>query len=200
MSKLEAICWTVSLLFCVYLYLKWSAYTKSQAIAIKNGCQRPPKYPHRDPVWGYDLYRERSKATESGQLMRLYERHFEIYGKTFEEQFFNQRMINTMEAANIQQVAALGFQNWGKVSSRASLASPFLGRGILSEDGAYWKHSSKLIKPTFSRSEISDIDFLDTFVERMIHLIPRDGTTIDIQPLLHKLVLRPYRLLKKVDR
>lgn len=125
--------------------------------------------------------------------MRLYERHFELYGKTVEEQFFNQRVINIMQAANIQQVAALLFHDWVKVPLRQSLTSQFLGKGIFSEDGAYWKHSRNLIKPTFSRSEISDIDFLDTFVELMIQLIPRGGTAIDIQPLIHKLVLRPYR-------
>lgn len=192
-NELESIFWTACLLICVYLYREWSAYTTSQAVAINNGCQSPRKYPHRDPIWGYDLYRERFKATQCGQMMRLYERHFELYGKTFEEQFFNQRVINTMEATNIQQVAALSFHDWGKVSSRNSFVSPFLGRGIFSEDGPYWKHSRDLIKPTFSRAEISDIDSLSTFVERMIHLIPRDGSTIDVQPLIHKLVLKPSR-------
>ena len=65
-------------------------------IGVKNGYQSPPKYPHCDQVCGYDLYRERSKVTKCGQSMRLYERHLELYGKTFEEQFFNERVINTM--------------------------------------------------------------------------------------------------------
>ena len=176
------------LLLCVYFYQKWGAYTRLHATAIRHGCQRPRKFPHRD-IWGYDLYRERAKATQHGQLLKLHERHFALYGKTFEERFFNAKVINTMEAANIQQVASTSFQDWGKVSSRSSSASPVLGRGIFSEDGVFWRHSRDLIKPTFARSEISDVNSLCAFVDRLMELIPHDGTTIDIQPLLHKLVV-----------
>ena len=122
--------------------------------------------------------------------MKLYEGHFELYGKTFEEQFFDTKVINTMEAANIQQAAALSFKDWGKVSSRITSSSPFFGRGIFSEDGAFWKHSRDLIKPTFARVEISDVNSLGIFVDRLFKLIPRDGSLIDIQPLIHKLVLK----------
>lgn len=41
-------------------------------------------------------------------------RQFDLHGKTFEEQFFDTKIVNTMEAANIQKVAALSFQDWGK--------------------------------------------------------------------------------------
>lgn len=77
--------------------------------------------------------------------------------------------------------------------SRQILASQLFGKGISSEDGAYWKHSRNPIKASFSRSENSDIDFLDNFVERMIHLILPEGTAVDIQPLIEKLISRPYR-------
>lgn len=188
---LTSILWTVSLLTCVYIYRSWSAYTKFHTAATQHGCQKPRKYPHREPFWGYDLYRARTRAAQRGQLMKLYEEHFNSYGKTFVEQFFNTKIINTMEAANIQQTAALSFYDFGKVAGRNRSTSPFLGRGIFTEDGALWKHSRELIKPTFSRSEISDLDSLGIFVDRLFELIPPDGSTFDIQPLLHKLVLRP---------
>ena len=123
--------------------------------------------------------------------MGLYMRQFDLYGKTFEERFFDTKIINTMEAANIQQAAALSFQDWGKSSSRSAITSPFLGRGIFSEDGAFWRHSRDLIKPTFARSEISDVNSLGLFVDRFLELIPRNGATFDMQPLVHKLVLKP---------
>ncbi len=188
---LTIILWPAFLLICVFIYHKWSAYTTFQKAVTQHGCQRPRKYPHLDPIWGYDLYCERAEATQRGQLMKLYMRHFHLHGKTFEERFFNTKIINTMEAANIQQVAALSFQDWGKSSSRNAAVSPFLGRGIFSEDGAFWKHSRNLIKPLFARSEISDVNSLGVFVDRLFELIPRDGAMFDIQPLLHKLVFRP---------
>ena len=180
--------WPIYLLVCVFAYKKWSSYAAFQAAAVRHGCQRPRRYPHVDPIWGYDLYRKRNKAVQGGRHMKLYMDHFGLYGKTFEEQFFNTKVINTMAAANIQQATALSFQDWGKSALRNASSFPFLGRGIFSEDGAFWKYSRDLIKPTFARSEISDVDSLGTFVDRLFDLIPRDETTFDIQPLLHKLV------------
>lgn len=85
----------------------------------------------------YEVYRERANATQRRQAMKLYMRHFGLYGKTFEEQFFDTKIINTMKAANIQQVAALSFRDWGNSFSRNASSSPFLARGILSDDGAF---------------------------------------------------------------
>ncbi|KAI4212401.1 MAG: hypothetical protein LQ351_004833 [Letrouitia transgressa] len=169
-------------------YRKWMRHASFVAAKEQYGCQLLRRYPHWDHWWGLDLYQQRAKAAQLGQLMRLYMSHFALYGKTYEEQFFDTRVINTMEAPNIQQVAALSFQDWGKVSSRSNSASPFLGRGIFSEDGAFWKHSRDLIKPTFARSEISDFILLGVYVDRFFDLIPKDGNTFDIQPMLHKLV------------
>ena len=72
--------------------------------------------------------------------MKLCEKHCELYGMTSEQQFFDTKSINTMEASNIQQAAALSFQDWGKVPPRSKSSNPFVGRGIFSEDGACWKN------------------------------------------------------------
>ena len=189
--SLVPILWPALLLALVFIYQKWTTHATFRAVSILHGCQRPRRYPHVDPLWGYDLYCERNKATQCGQLMKLYMKHFNLYGKTFEEQFFNTRIINTMEAVNIQEATALSFRDWGKSSLRNASTSPFLGKGIFSEDGALWKQSRDLIKPLFARSAISDVDSLGVFVDRLFKIIPRDGTTVDIQPLLHKLVTRP---------
>lgn len=68
---------------------------------------------------------------------------------------------------------------------------PFLGRGIFLEDGHAWKRSRDLIKPLFKRAELSDVEGFAKFVDRMFALIPRDGTTVDLQPLFQKLVSPP---------
>ncbi len=161
----------------------------SWSAALQHGCQRPSRYPHRDLIWGYDLFRERAKAARRGDLLKLYEKHFRLYGKTFEEQFFGTKIVNTMEAANLQHVAALAPNDFGRaIGSRKNLSAPFMGTGILSSDGAHWKRSRDLIKPIFSRSEIADIDSLSVHVDQLLNMIPRDGSTIDMQPLLQKLV------------
>ena len=86
--------------------------------------------------------------------MKLNVKNLKLYGKTFEEQFFREKVINTIEVANIQQVGATSFQDWGVGSLRQGSFSslPFIEGGVSSHDGAVWKHHLDLIEPTFSRS------------------------------------------------
>jgi hypothetical protein len=180
--------WAGALLVCVHLYRRWNAYAEFRAAAIQHGCQRPRRYPHQYPVWGYDLYRERETATRRGYLMKLYEQHFTLYGKTFEEQFFDTIVINTMEPANIQQITTVSVQDWAKPATRKRAVDSFFGEGILSQDGPVWKHSRALIRPTFARTEVANLTSLSCYTGRLLELIPRDGSSVDLQPLLRKFV------------
>jgi hypothetical protein len=45
-----------------------------------------------------------------------------------------------------------------------------------------------MIKPIFTRAELSDIDHLASFANRFMALLPDDGSMVDVQPLLRRLV------------
>ena len=45
-----------------------------------------------------------------------------------------------------------------------------------------------MIKPIFNKAEISDIDHLASFANRFMALLPNDGSMVDVQPLIHRLV------------
>jgi cytochrome P450 len=128
----------------------------------------------------------RQVSIEQWWLMGLYMNHFHLFGKTWVEKAFNDKIINTMEKLNIQQFVTSSFKDYGKPSK--SLFTPLVGDGIFSQDGPQWKHSRNLIKSTFFQPEISDLTSLRVHVDRFIRLVPRDGRTIDLQGLLHKLV------------
>ena len=179
--------WTLLLVALAFLYLKWQRHVETQGLKRQYGCKDPPKYPHQDRAWGSDLTRLRMDAMKEGRLFKLYESQFELYGKTFEEISRGKRLINTTEPANIQQITSLAFDDYGKVLGRTNAQGPFLGPSIFS-DGPIWKPSRALVKPTFTRAEISDIDQLASFADRFMELVPGDGSTIDMQPLLHRLV------------
>ena len=74
---------------------------------------------------------------------------------------------------------------------RSFAFDPFVGRGIMCSDGALWEHSRTLIKPTFARAQIADLHLtaFDVHVRNLIQLIPKDETTIDLQPLFARLAL-----------
>ena len=123
---------------------------------------------------------------KQGRLMLLYEEQFATYGKTFEENFLGRPVINTMHSENIQLVATASFDDFRRNPGSKTVGWPFMGKGLTTTDGADWKYSRNLVKPIFARSELSDIEGLSGYVDRMIDRIPRGS--FDIQPLLHKMV------------
>lgn len=117
--------------------------------------------------------------------MALYEEQFATYGKTCEENFYGTRLINTMHSENIQHMCTTGIEDFGRGSTGRHITWPFMGKSITSSEGAEWKHARNLVKSIFSRAELSDVDGLSVYVDRLIALIPY-GKTFDIQPLFHK--------------
>ena len=118
-------------------------------------------------------------------MMRYFDQRYRQLGHTWEEHTLGMRIIHTIDMTNIQHVLTLQFDHFCRGSSAARF---FLGQGIFSSNGAKWKWSRNLIRPTFSRTEIGDIERMKVHVDRLFQLIPRDGRTFDMQPLFKKLV------------
>ena len=76
---------------------------------------------------------------KEGRYFKLYGSQFEKYGKTFEENLKGQKVINTIEPANIQQVTTSAFGDYGRDPERVKAGVPFLGPSIFS-DGPVWSN------------------------------------------------------------
>ena len=169
------------------LVSRWRRQTEIRALKQQHRCKEPAKYPHTDRVMGSDMIRLRAEAMKDGRFLTLYDEQFARYGKTFEEIWRGKPLINTIEPANIQQVAALGFEDYAKDLERLQAMAPFMGPSIFS-NGPIWKVARTMVKPIFSRAELSDIDHLASFTDRFMELLPSDGSVVDVQPLLNRLV------------
>lgn len=177
------------LLFAVYYVrakvLDRISYSRKKR---EHGCQEAPRYPHKDPFLGLDLLiKDTKEHTESVYLAEIM-RQYAAYGKTHQIRFLNARMIRTMDPKNIQAVLGLNAKDFGLQPLREGLAMPMFGRGISTTDGEAWQHSRSLIRPTFSRAEICNLGSLEFHVGRLLDLVPQDGSEIDLQPLLSRLV------------
>ncbi len=169
---------------CQALY----AYQARSSLARKNNCKAPKKYPHKDPILGLDLFYAIVQSAKKGRLLEsLVERH-RSYGRTFQTISFGRTVINTTEPKILSAVLATASDNFGVGPIRAPPADPFIGRGVFTTDGADWAHSRGLIKPCFTRAQITDLVSLEEKVDRLVELIPKDGSTIDLQPLFSRLV------------
>ncbi|KAL8819488.1 MAG: hypothetical protein Q9191_007725 [Dirinaria sp. TL-2023a] len=101
--------------------------------------------------------------------------------------------IQTADAENIQAISATKFNDFGVGPIRGNIGAPFLDRGVFTDDGEFWKHSRALIRPTFNRAGIADLNSFERHVGRFLALIPKDSSAFDMQPLVKRLTpLTPF--------
>ncbi|KAI9693914.1 MAG: hypothetical protein M1822_003185 [Bathelium mastoideum] len=94
-----------------------------------------------------------------------------------------------MEPQNIKTILALKFDDYGVAPVKAATVEPFLGKGIFTSDGADWAEARAMVKPIFTRSQITDFSSFSNHVDRALALVPRNGEEIDLQPIFKKLYL-----------
>ncbi|KAI9701431.1 MAG: hypothetical protein M1820_006522 [Bogoriella megaspora] len=94
-----------------------------------------------------------------------------------------------MDSQNIQTVLALKFEDYGRAPIMEAAVEPILGKGIFTSDGAEWGRARAMVKPIFTRSQITDYSALQNHVDRALALIPRNGEEVDLQPIFKKLYL-----------
>ncbi|KAL8823011.1 MAG: hypothetical protein Q9191_006264 [Dirinaria sp. TL-2023a] len=156
------------------------------------GCRPPPSIAQRDPLFGLDTTWRLSRALKENRRNISIKQLFSIYGPTFQSKsWIAPTKIYTIEPKNLQTIFATEFSSWGVQPMRLFAFEPFIGKGIMNTDGALWEHSRALIKPTFTRTNITDLH-LDAYadhVQRLVKLIPRDGSTVDLRMLFVRLAL-----------
>ena len=175
-------------LVLVYLFKKLIDWQLHVAAARKNGCATPTKYPHKDPILGLDLFFAIVKSIQNGDTFTPDMERFRKYGRTYEGTSWGNRMIYTMDASIMQTMLTSAFDNFGVADLRYGPSVPLLGSGIFTTDGAQWEHSRNLVKPIFTRAQVSNLAPFAKHVDRMIECLPRDGSTVDLQHYFKLLV------------
>jgi cytochrome P450 len=170
------------------VYRLWNSL-RYRLQARNAGCSLPSKYRHNDPILGLDLFLKRVESMKVGDTLALDQSLFDTYGKTVQTNVWGTKQYVTMDAKNIQTICATQVDKFGSAPMNNAPCKPFLGDGIITVDGAHWKHSRNLINPIFARAQIAELSTFGGHVRRMIEKIPKDGSTVDMQPLLKMLFL-----------
>jgi hypothetical protein len=151
--------------------------------------QARKRYPNRDPFLGFDFFRILDRETKRGKRPKVFVDLHRKYGETFEFKALSvSRRLSTCSPKNIQTIATTNFEDWGVEPFRGDFPQPFIGQGVFTHDGEIWKRAREIIRPTFNRAEIADLESFEVHVGRLLALIPRDGRIVDLQPLFKRLV------------
>lgn len=173
---------SIALLIPVYLVSSNVARRLSRcAIARKHGCKEPPRL-------DLDLEHINRKATQEYNLLDTTTRLFTEYGRTFKASRSGRTFIRTCDPEVSKAVLSTHFESFGIQPIRYEGGKGFFGNGMLVTDGPQWKNSRALIRPAFDIAHIVNLDRLSGHVERFMELLPRDCSTIDLFPLLKRLV------------
>jgi hypothetical protein len=177
--------------YLTYVLIQRAIIGHHRSIIIQtNNCKPVPKYPHKEPIFGLDLFIENTKLSKTGgYLERVQERYRENGVYTFSQLILGERIINTAEPENVKTILATKFKDFKLTQRRKDAIGPVFGHGIFVTDGEEWAASRALLRPSFSRSFIGDLDVFEDHISNMMSKIPRDGSTVDLQSLFFKLTL-----------
>lgn len=131
------------------------------------------------------------KHIKSRQLFEYIQEQVQKHGNrlTYREQTLGEFAIITGDPENIKAVLSTQFNEFG-FGTRHKAFYPLLGDGIFTLEGPGWKHSRAMLRPQFTREQISQMSTIETHMKKMLTLLQGHETTpVDIQKLFFKLTI-----------
>ena len=165
-----------------------AVHLNRQRIINERQCKPPPGLPQLDPFFGLDLVFQVLSSFRAHKRNESFKEQFDKFGPTFQSQVYGRTKLFTIDLKNLQSIFATDFASWGVQPLRLFFFGPFVGKGIMTTDGAFWEHSRTLMKPTFSRFQVANLSAYSIHVDRLINLIP-NGSEVDLQTLFARLAL-----------
>lgn len=155
-----------------------------------HSCEPAMVYPHRDPVLGTDWLKDMTKITRANRLLEVWDGLYARLGNTFWVQNIGVWILMTNEPENIKTMLASEFETWAIGGPRQKISVLALGpHAIFAVNGAEWQHARAMIRPSFVRNQIADLECTERHVENFLGRMPKDGSAVDLQDLLYKFTM-----------
>lgn len=163
------------------------------ALARKRGCGQV-KYVRDFPL-GLRTLIKMIKAKKRNGLVESVHSEFEEYGSTYRSEVSMIHRMVTRDPENIKTVLATNFKDYS-LGRRYNAMFPLLGNGIFTLSAEPWKHSRNMLRPQFSRHQVSQLESLSEHVQMLINNFndpanasPQNDGLVEAQVLFHKLTL-----------
>lgn len=190
---------TLGLLWSVVAWIIYLAVNKllvsrhKARLAREWKCQEPALQKN-NRFFGIDnlqraLKADREKLFPVDQIQRTYD----VGSNTFKFSLLGTESLCTAEPKNIQAMLATQFQDFDLGPNRRNNFFPLLGNGIFTQDGKAWEHSRAMMRPQFSREQVSDLDLEERHVQNMMGTLPTGANAwtseVDLSVLFFRLTL-----------
>ena len=185
-----------AIFFYVVYRVHWELTTGAsrRALIKEHGCEpikRNPDYNYfPNNVIGYRTLLENIAGIKQHNFLQRIRNRYSRFGhNTMMQRMIFTDMIQTIEPDNLKTMLAMNFKHFSLGDRRTTAATPFLGHGIFTTDGAAWQHSREMLRPNFTRSQVGDLTTFETHVSQLIKILPRTGATVDLQELFFQLTM-----------
>lgn len=162
------------------------------AEAERQGCRAIPQLPNRYPL-GLDRVLQAIQADRKLAFPDLLLERNELMGdRTYGFNIMGSNGIVTNDPKNVQAILATQFSDFCLGSLRRNNFFPLLGNGIFTQDGKGWEHSRAMMRPQFTREQVSDLSLEERHVQNMMLALPVAGgwtAEVDLQVLFFRLTL-----------
>ena len=175
--------WLIGICAPIYLY----CYNKFRWLRNERIHATKPAaiYPHRDPV-GIDWVVKMVGAIKSGTLLDDLDEIINSFGGTFWHLATGSWILFTNEPDNLKAMLSTRFEEWPIGGVRQRTTQLTVGpHAIFSVNGKEWQSARSLIRPSFTRNQITDLECQGRHVERFLDRIPKDGSAVELQNLLY---------------
>lgn len=186
----------LELFFLAVVY--WAGRTWLHIIRYKHaqaqlGCPPLRRYPGWDRVLGLDYVYAMMKALKEDRFLDFQDETYSMGGsknQAWTANFLGNRMVYSSASENLKALSTSHREYFAIEPIRVGngAVTPFTGRGVSLSDGKRWQASRGLVMPYFDRAAFSNLERLGGHVDRLLGKIPRDGSTVDMQPLLQRWV------------
>ncbi|KAF3917355.1 hypothetical protein ABW21_db0201955 [Orbilia brochopaga] len=166
-----------------FLYMRVDLWFRERKAIKKHGTERPPLKTGSLPL-GLDIYSIIMWNFEHQSLPE-----WARWGNTYAVSILGTTSISTTEPRNIQTVLTTKFKDFGIGPPRIGSFRPLLGHGIFSIDGTGWEHSRALLRPQFTRHQITQMENMDGHMRILMDCIPTNGSIVDLQQLFFELTI-----------
>ncbi|KAI0006873.1 cytochrome P450 [Xylariaceae sp. FL0662B] len=164
------------------IFLLFQRQRQRNASIQSHGCEPAVSHQTTEPFFGLDF--QKSMYSDIPFLYRLHQR----YGNTYQvRSWISPPTICTIATENVQTINTS--KDFGVGPMRLPGLEYFCGRGFITTDGDTWNHSRKLLKPSFDLSNIRNLKTLKREVDGLLEKLPKDTSTIDLQPHLYVMFL-----------
>jgi cytochrome P450 len=155
--------------------------------ATSEGSDLKPAIVHQVSQW--EVFKNRKRILKNP--LPFHQEKFEEYGNTFVVRISpRKRIVFTREPETIRNILQKNHRNYAKSELQTRDLAKYIGQGILTSEGDFWRKHRKMIQPAFHKEQLQGLlDLMFLAIRDELSGLPEDQV-VDIFPKMSDLAFK----------